>query len=187
MTLLQIYSKCRCLWRSPGDSLRLHTSWSRSQPLQGPRMSAQPPTARPCNSQGNGSEVLLFLIFFFSFLTARKFVSQPSHLREQEWQRQEKGGFGIALSRLFILGRAQTLDNFRGDSTYHSISSFFPWIRTLRGERLRVQAMADEENVSFQKVKGKDSPFSPALVHSELSVSPNYCWFKLYRETHPVL
>lgn len=186
MTLSQIYIKCRSLWRSAGDRLRLHTSWGRPQPLRGPKMSAQSPTAHPCNSQGNGSEVLLFLIFF-SFLTARKFVSQPSHLRQQEWQRQEKGGFGIALSRLFILGRAQTLDNFHGDSTYHSISSFFPRFQTLHRERLRIQAMADGENVSFQKVKGKDSPFSPALVLSELSVSPNYCWFKFYWETHPVL
>lgn len=126
--------------------------------------------------------------FFFSFLTGRKFVSQPSCLREQEWQRQEKkSGFGVMLSRLFVLGRMQTLADFRGDLTYTSISSFFPWIWMLHRETLRTQAMADRENVSFQRVKGKDSPFSSALVHSELSLSPNYCLFKLYWETHPVL
>lgn len=29
--------------------------------------------------------------------------------------------------------------------------------------------------MSLKKVKGKDRPLSPALVHSEISVSPNYC------------
>lgn len=154
-------------------------------------------TAQPCNTRSDRSpegpwscsfRSASVSDFFFSFLTGRKFVSQPSCLREQEWQRQEKkSGFGVMLSRLFILGRMQTLADFRGDLTYTSISSFFPWIWMLHRETLRTQAMADRENVSFQRVKGKDSPFSSALVHSELSLSPNYCLFKLYWETHPVL